>query len=259
MKIMKKDHLSSVGKIILVIILCFNVSNSICQEVMEVSKFRETIFPMIIKYRLEEALKIYDTFNKNDTEVVAARSIIYTLMGNRDDNKAFMEKGFNMLEPFLQIKEDYNIHAALALSYGVQANHAGLSDQAKLAQLSVNHSKEALKLNPNLPHPNFIIGRFYFELSDMNWITAQAARAFIDSDEIDRASFELALSYLERASELAPSRFLYNYYTGAAYMELENEEKAIQYFKMADGNERYTEDDREADEDLQDELEDLEN
>ena len=240
----------------LLIILYLNVSNVISQEAGDSPMFRKIIVPLVIGYKLEEALKLCDNFDKDDTEVIAARSIIYSLIGNRDDNDSYIERGYNMLEPYLLVEDNYNIHIALALSYGIRANHSGLMEKTELAQLSVNHCKEALKFNPGLPHPNFILGRFYYELSDMNWLTAQAARAFVDGDEIDRASFELALSYLERASELAPGRFLYNYYTGAAYMELDNEEKAFHYFRLADGNKRYTEDDMEADEELQDELDD---
>ena len=155
------------------------------------------------------------------------------------------------MKPFLSQKDDYNIHTALAISYGIQDNHSGLKEKIEFADLSVQHCKEALKLNPDLPHPNFILGRFYFELSEMNKMTAEIAKTIIDKEEIERASYELALSYLLKACTLVPTRFLYNYYTGAAYNKSGNEEMALHYFHLADKNARHTEDDQKADKDLQ--------
>ena len=82
-------------------------------------------------------------------------------------------------------------------------------------------------------------------------MTAEIAKSILDKEEIERASHELALSYLIKASKLAPTRFLYNYYTGAAYNELKKKDKALHYFHLADKNVRHTADDRKADKDLQ--------
>ena len=81
-------------------------------------------------------------------------------------------------------------------------------------------------------------------------MTAKIAKSVIDKEDIERATYELALSYLEQASKLAPERFLYNYYTGAAYEELGNKDMAMFYYRKADKNIRHTSDDLEADKDL---------
>jgi len=59
----------------------------------------------------------------------------------------------------------------------------------------------------------------------MSKVTAEIAKSIPDKEGIERASNELALSYLVKASKLAPERILYNYYTGAAYNELKKEIK----------------------------------
>jgi len=223
---------------------------SLSQDPGNYSAFRNEVAPLILDYKLEEALAICNDSDENDIEVIAAKSVIYSLTGNRDKNESYIEEGFNMLKPLDPQMDDYNMHVAFAVSYGIQANHSGLKKKAEFGQLSVRHSKEALKLDPNLPHPNFILGRFYFELSGMNFATAMIAKSVIDKEEIERASYELALTYLEKASKLAPERFLYNYYTGAAHKKLENEEMAMYYFHLADKNVRHTSDDHEANKDL---------
>jgi tetratricopeptide (TPR) repeat protein len=232
------------------ILLLFHPGYIFSQDTGNYSEFRIAVASLIIDYNLEEALALCNKPNDNQSEVIAAKSISYSLMGNRDKNESFIEKGFTLLKPYDSQKGDYNIHAAFAVSYGIQSNHSGLKQKAEFAKLSVRHCKEALKLNPDLPHPNFILGRFYFELSEMSSVTAKIAKNIIGEEEIERASFELALSYLEKASKLAPVRFLYNYYTGAAHQELGNKEMASYYFHLADKNVRHTSDDVEADKDL---------
>ena len=233
------------------ILLFSNPGYLLSQDPENYSEFRKEIAALVLDYKLEEALTICKNSDADNREVIAAKSIIYSLMGNMDKNESYIEKGFTLLNPYHSRKDDYNIHVAFAISYGIQANHSGLKEKAELAQLSVNHCKEALKLNPDLPHPNFILGRFYFELSEMSKVTAEIAKSILDKEEIERASYELALSYLVKASKLAPTRFLYNYYTGAAYNELKNKDKALHYFHLADKNVRHTADDRKADKDLQ--------
>ena len=221
------------------------------QDPVRYSEFRNEFFALAIDYQLEEALALSKQRDASDPEVLATRSIAYSLIGNRDKNNSYIEKGFDLVQPYQSMEDDYNIQAALAVSYGMQANQVGLKEQARLSQLSVKHCKLALKLDPKLPHLNFILGRFYFELAGMGKATAKIAGSFISKEEIDRASYSLALTYLEVASEMAPSRFLYNYYTGAAYKELGNDEKAMHYFRLADKNTRHTDDDHKADKALQ--------
>ena len=239
---------------LLSLLLCFYTIPGKSQDYTNISEAREAVVPLLFEYKLDEALAIIGKLDQNKYEVVALTSVIYSLRGNQEDNESDIEKGFAMLEPYQSITDSDDIHVAFAVSYGIQANQVGLRKQSELAGKSVEHSKEALKLMPDLPHPNFILGRFYYELAGMNSFTAGIAKAFINAEDIDKASYELALSYLKKSSDLAPTRFLYNYYTGAAYMELDEEENAMIYFKRADKNERYTEDDREADEDLQKQL-----
>lgn len=224
------------------------------QEAENYSDFRKEATILILEYKLEEALALCEKYDESDREVLAAKSACYSLMGNSDKDESLIAKGFALLKPFESQEKDYNIHAAFAISYGIQSNHSGLKQKTEYAERSVYHCKEALKLNPDLPHPNFILGRFYFELSEMNKVTAEMAKSILDKEEIERASYELALSYLVKASKLAPSRFLYNYYTGAAYNELEDRDKALHYFHLADNNVRRIADDRKADKDLQKQL-----
>jgi tetratricopeptide (TPR) repeat protein len=225
-----------------------------CQDFEDISVVHKTVAPLIHQYQLEKALAACKNFDENDLDVIAAKSIIYSLMGNRDKEDSDIEKGFSLLQPYLTIKDNYNIYVALAVSYGIQANHSGLRKKIELADISIQNSKEALKLKSNLPHPNFILGRFYFELSQMSRMTAQIAKSMLNKEEIERASYDLALSYLEKASTLLPTRFLYNYYTGAVYKKLGDNEKAQYYFRLADNNERHTADDFTADKDLQKQL-----
>lgn len=239
---------------ILTILFGLNTLDVSCQDSEDSSIFRKTIIPLIHQYQLEKALEVCKSYDENDLEVIAAKSISYSLMGNRDEKDSDIETGFNMLQPYIDIKDDYYIYVAFAVSYGIQANHSGLKKKIELADLSIQYSKKALKLNPNLPHPNFILGRFYFELSQMSKMTASIAKTILSKEEIERASYDLALSYLEKASTLLPTRFLYNYYTGAVYEKLGNNEKAQHYFRLADKNERYSADDLKADKDLQKQL-----
>ncbi|MEA3479891.1 MAG: hypothetical protein U9R60_17050 [Bacteroidota bacterium] len=236
------------------ILLVFNPEPIQGQENEHYSEFRTEVSTLLIDYRLEEALTLCKNSDESKREVIAAKSVVYSLMGNKDKDESVIKKGFDLVKPYLSLKDDYDIHVALAVSYGMQANHSGLKDKIEFADLSVHHCKDALELNPNLPHPNFILGRFYFELSEMSKMTAEMAKAVIDKEEIDRASYDLALSYLVKASEIAPTRFLYNYYTGLAYQKSGNEERANHYYRLADKNTRHSEDDEKADKDLQKEL-----
>jgi len=191
---------------ITILLLLLNAGQVKGQNPKHYSEFRKEFFELAIDYKLEEALTLCEKSDEGDKVVLAAKSVVYSLMGNRDKNKSYLEKGFDLVKPYKSLEDDFNIHVALAVSHGMQANHAGLKKKIEFADQSISHCKEALKLNASLPHPNFIPGRFYFELAGMCGATAK----------------------------LAPSRFLYNYYTGAAYKESGNEEKAMHYFHLAD-------------------------
>lgn len=232
----------------------FYTTEVYCQDPEVDAALRKKVAPLLFEYKLDKAMAACNSFDKSSPDVIAVKSMIYSLKGNMDKDEDLIEKGFSMLDPYKTRKNNYNIHVALAVSYGIQANHSGLKEKIRISEMSIQHSKEALKLNPKLPHPNFILGRFYYELSKMNNVTAKLAKTMLNKEEIERASFDLALSYLEKASTLLPTRFLYNYYTGAAYDKLGNKEKAMHYFRLADNNKRHTADDLSADKDLQKQL-----
>jgi tetratricopeptide (TPR) repeat protein len=232
------------------ILFIFFAGNVLSQNRNKPSDFRKEVVALMFDYKLEDVLAYSDKSNADAVEIAAAKSTAYSLMGNRDENQNYIDKGMKLLEPYKSSTDDYNIQVALAISYAVRANLSGLKKKAELSQVSIKHAKRAVKLYPELAHANFILGRYYYELSGMSSATAKVAKNFIDSDDLKNASYKLALSYLEQASKLAPDRFLYLYYTGAAHEKVGNKEKALSFYREADSKKRYTSDDKQASKEL---------
>jgi tetratricopeptide (TPR) repeat protein len=239
---------------VVIILVVFPSARTHAQDPQTAAALHEQVAPLLFEYQLERSLEACSRFDASDLNVIAYKSATCSLMGNRDKDEDLIAKGFSILEPYQARKDNHNILVALALSYGTRANQAGLKEKISLSEKSIQHCEEALAIDPDLPHPNFILGRYYYELSDMNKMTAKLAKSMLGEEVIERASFDLALSYLEKSSEQRPTRFLYNYYTGAAHEKLGNKEKAMQYYRLADRNERHNEDDRKADKDLRKKL-----
>jgi len=232
-----------------ILLVCFT-GKALGQNKNQPSDFRKEVVALLFDYKLEDALAFSDKSNADAVEVAAAKSTAYSLMGNRDENQKYIDQGMKLVEPYKSMTDDYNIQVAMAISYAVQANLSGLKKKAELSQISIRHAKRAVGLNPELAHANFILGRYYFELSGMSSATAKIAKNFIDPQDLKNASYKLALSYLEKASKVAPDRFLYLYYTGAAHEKAGNKEKAMSFYREADRKKRYTADDKQASKEL---------
>lgn len=129
---------------ITILLLLFNSGQVLGQDPEHYSEFRKEFFELAIDYKLEEALALCNNSDKTKKEVIAAESVVYSLIGNRDKNKSYIEKGFDLVKPYKSLEDDFNIHVALAVSYGMQANHAGLKEKIEFADQSVSHCKKAL-------------------------------------------------------------------------------------------------------------------
>ncbi len=90
-------------------LLFFSPGLIISQDVGDYSAFRKKIAPLFFSYELEEALAICNKSDESDREVIALKSMVYSLMGNRDKNDSYIEKGFDLVKPFSSEKGDYNI------------------------------------------------------------------------------------------------------------------------------------------------------
>ena len=203
-------------------------------------KFKE-LETMVESRQLNDAMilsdELTDEFGYN-AFIIAHKSMACSGMINSiEDNKeieSYLKQAINYANEAMALDSSIKwSNLAMALAYAKQANFSGFSHKASYSKLANKYSKRVLAIDPNDPTSNFILGRFYLEVSDLSGPASLMARPLLGKEEIDKASFDLALSYLEKSCRMQPNRFIYMYYTGIVLTKLDKDQEALKYFERA--------------------------
>ena len=174
-----------------------------------------------------------------DAFLLAHKSMVYSGMLNitgDDDNKieTYLKEAIYYAGKALAMDSLSKWgNLAMALAYARQAHLSNFTSKASYSKLANEHCRKVLAIDPHEPASNFILGRFYFEVADLGGAASLMARPILGKEEIEKASFDLALSYLKKSSQKQPDRFIYVYFTGLAYSKADNDKEALRYFERA--------------------------
>lgn len=185
----------------------------------------------------ESSLQSYLAANRekpSEIEPLYKTSELYSRIGNRIKDSRVKEKYYN--SSLLFAKQLYNLypsndqsHVAMAIAYGrIALTKSGKEKIVNVKEIK-DHAEKALRINQQNSRAWHILGKWYFEVSSLNFIESAAVKLFFGG--LPNSSFKLAIDAYEKAKKISPA-FLLNYLELAkAYKKAGNKEMAMQQLK----------------------------
>jgi tetratricopeptide (TPR) repeat protein len=205
---------------------CLLFSQDVSQLLKEAQQ-QETLF-----HENEAFLKYAEVLKKDPNNLLALWkcSELSSRIGARQADKSKMRPYFNAAENYaataLRVNpgsSDANFVMALAL--GRISLVAGTKERVMLAIDVKHYAETAIRLDPNNFKAYHILGRWNYDVSDLNLAEKSFARIFYG--KLPSASIEEAIVDFEKSRSINPA-FILNYYELArSYHRLDEDKKAI--------------------------------
>lgn len=119
----------------------------------------------------------------------------------------------------------------LALSKGLLALSSSVKEKAKLANQIESDAKRAIALDPSHPYAHHILGKLYYELSNVSDFERKVAKGFIGN--LPAGSIPKAIAEMEKNYQINPSYVVNLSDLGLAYHKDGDDEKARFYLNKA--------------------------
>ncbi len=205
--------------------------------------------------RYETALNedaAYETYrqvlkvNPNHYYALWKASELCSRVGNRQPTKEkkqeFFETGKRYAEKAIKVNPNgADGYFALSVAMGRLALTNSGSDKIKAVKEIKLNAEKAIKLNPNHGYAWHVLGKWYFEVSQLNYLEKTAVRVFFGA--LPPATLADAIRAYERSRQLVPDLTLNYYELAKAYKEAGQKAKAIEYLKKLPSLPNKTQDD----------------
>lgn len=181
-----------------------------------------------------------------DLPVLYKCSELFGRVGAREKNSKSRDGYFSSALSYAQMALKYFPQTDDAnLAMGIAQGRIALTKSGKdkiAAVKDINHYiKKAISINPNNSKAWYVLGKWYYEVSNLNFV--EKAAIYIIYGGLPDASFEKAIKAFEKAAMLN-SHFLLNYLELAkAYNKISQRSKALICLKKISEDSNYTEDD----------------
>ncbi len=183
---------------------------------------------------LEKYLEVQRIQPSNQTALYKCAELLGKI-GARETNVAIKEKKFiNALAFSKMLLKNYPnsdlAHESMAIVLGRLALTKSGKEKVDYVKEIKQHADQAVKLNPNNFKAWHVLGRWHYEVSDLNFIEIAAIRLLYGG--MPNASYKLAAKAFEKAAEIN-SKFCLNYLELAkAYHKLNQTKKATLILKQ---------------------------
>ncbi len=117
------------------------------------------------------------------------------------------------------------------------------------------HTMKAIELDPEEAANYHVMGRWHYALSELSWFEAQVASLIYA--KLPEASFEEALEFFKKANALDEEDIRNMLYAGHCLVELDNDEEAAKWYRMALAAEATSDSDKALQTQAQEALDDL--
>lgn len=204
----------------------------------------------------KEILKIQPT----QLDALNQASQLSARVGNRQKDKSDKINYFNQAKSYAQEALKVNPNSAesnlsMAIAMGRMALISGAKDKVAASKDVKKYAELAIKLNPNMAQAYHVLGKWNFEVANLNAFERGAAKMLFGG--LPDGSLQNAIANYEKARQLDPG-FLLNYYELArAYKENDEQDKAIEVLKKALTLRNVTQDDASIKADCKKMLDDL--
>ena len=129
--------------------------------------------------------------------------------------------------------QDAEAHFHLARALGRRALSVGVRDRVKFATEIRGLALEALRLNPNHPGALHVMGVWNAEVMRLNGVQRFFAKNVLGGRVFGEASWDRAVSYMEKSIAVDPDRIVHHLDLGKIYADLGDKAKARAEFELA--------------------------
>jgi tetratricopeptide (TPR) repeat protein len=185
----------------------------------------------------ENSLKYYFlAYQIRPTEIEPLYKVceLNSRIGNRckqsESKEKYYQNALDFSKKLVQLHPNNDLsHVAMAMSLGRIALTKSGKEKIVTVKDIKKHADMALKLNPNNFKAWHILGKWHYEVSDLNFIESAAVKLFFGG--LPESSFSLAINAYEKAKKIAPE-FCLNYLELAkAYYKNDQKSLAISQLK----------------------------
>ncbi|MBO9728187.1 MAG: tetratricopeptide repeat protein [Chitinophaga sp.] len=219
--------------------VCFLLSAALWVKAQSVSEMVEEARQLEKQMKESEAFeKDKDILKIQPTELDALNqaSQLCSRIGNRQKSKDDKVNYFNMAKSYAQqaLKVNPNspdANLSMAIAMGRMALISGAKDKVAASKDVKKYAELAIKFNPSLAQAYHVLGKWNFEVANLNAFERGAAKMLFGG--LPDGSLQNAINNYEKCRQLDPA-FLLNYYELArAYKENDQQDKAIEVLKKA--------------------------
>jgi FimV-like protein len=165
----------------------------------------------------------------------AARSEIDLAEAERDEGRRdrYSRAGEVLARRAIRVKPaDAEAHFHLARALGRRALSVGVRDRIKFATEVRAEALESLKYDPNHPGALHVMGVWNAEVMRINGVSRFLAKNVLGGRVFGEASWDRAVSYMERAVAVDPDRIVHHLDLAKIYADLGDKAKARAQFEL---------------------------
>lgn len=229
----------SVKKIVLLIWIALPLSEAFAQRA---HLFGEGL-AFEKEFKVEAAFEKFELAirqNPKDSESLTHASRMLSTIGSRlpktesNQKQELYEKAKVYAEKSIQLNPfDTENRLAYVISLGLQSEIAtNPQDKVRYAQNIHNEATKILQLDSTFAEAYFILGKWQYELSRLNWMELMACRLFFGGFP-EEISLERALEYFQQANTYKQDYILFLFGLASAQHALGENEKATQTLQKA--------------------------
>ena len=122
-------------------------------------------------------------------------------------------------------------HFQLARAVGRAAQSVGVRERVRLATLVHTHAIDALARDSLHDGAMHVLGMWHAEIMRLSGFERVIAKAFLGGKVMGEASWDMAVSYLERSVARAPSRIVHRLDLGMVYLDRKRRDDARTQFE----------------------------
>jgi tetratricopeptide (TPR) repeat protein len=210
---------------LLVLILILYYTPSIGQEL----KNKEQLYNYASKLQGEkkwnDALTIFKNLLKSDSsnvEYLWRTSYIYSILGFGQSTEEARQQWYRTgaylgKKAITQHPQHANAHYAYAVAVGRMSEHAGNKTKIQNAKLIKSEAETAIKLDPKLPGPYHILGRWHRVVAGFSGFERAMIKAIFGG--LEGGSHEESILNFEKAIQLEPLNAIHYIEAANSYIE----------------------------------------
>lgn len=195
------------------------------------------------EFKVEAALEKYEAAirqNPKNAKALTHASRMLSNIGGRiartehDRKLELYEKARVYAEKSMTLNNsDPEAHLAYVISLGLQSEIAtNPHEKVRYAQNIHNEATKILKLDSTFAEAYFILGKWQYELSRLNWVELMACKLFFGGFP-EQISLERSLEYFKKANSYKQDYILFLFGLASAQHALGDNDKATQTLQKA--------------------------